>query len=155
MFHLASLVGLNLTTSRPAETYDISCTGAANLLRLARRPPLVLFSSSGVYDRQCAIFDLDGLRRAALNYDGGVPEYASGKLEAERSFSAAPGPVLIVRPFNVVGPGQSDRYGMVMPAFIRRALAGDPLVVYDDGLQERTFSGIDAPIYDENRDEQC
>ena len=144
IFHLASLVGMKLTTSRPRETYDVSVTGATNLLRLARETPMVLFSSSAVYGRECRALDAEELRGAALDYDGGMPGYASGKLEAERMCAAAPGPVLMVRPFNVVGPGQSDRYGMVMPAFIRRAMAGDSLTVYDDGRQERTFAGVDA-----------
>jgi UDP-glucose 4-epimerase len=144
IFHLASLVGLKLTTRRPRETYDVSVTGAANLLRLMRDTPMVLFSSSAVYGRECRALDAEELRSAALDYDGGVPGYASGKLAAERMCAAAAGPVLMVRPFNVVGPGQSDRYGMVMPAFIRRAMAGDPLIVYDDGRQERTFAGVDA-----------
>jgi UDP-glucose 4-epimerase len=144
IFHLASLVGLKLTTSRPRETYDVSVSGATNLLRLTHDTPMVLFSSSAVYGRECRALDAEELRSAALDYDGGVPGYASGKLSAERICAAAAGPVLMVRPFNVVGPGQSDRYGMVMPTFIRRAMAGDPLILYDDGRQERTFAGVDA-----------
>jgi UDP-glucose 4-epimerase len=52
--------------------------------------------------------------------------------------------VLIVRPFNVVGPGQSGAYGMVVPTFVRRALEGQPLEVYDDGRQTRCFSHVGA-----------
>ena len=51
-------------------------------------------------------------------------------------------PVVIGRFFNVVGPRQLGAYGMVIPRFVRAALAGDPLKVYDDGSQERCFAHV-------------
>jgi len=48
-------------------------------------------------------------------------------------------PVVVGRLFNVVGPRQSGRYGMVLPRLIERALAGKPPIVYDDGQQLRCF----------------
>jgi len=42
-------------------------------------------------------------------------------------------PVIIVRFFNTVGPRQSGQYGMVIPNFVRQALAGEPITVFGDG----------------------
>src|SRR5262249_61879091 len=51
-------------------------------------------------------------------------------------------PVVIGRFFNVVGPRQVGRYGMVLPRFVDQALTGGPLVVYDDGRQVRCFAHV-------------
>ena len=51
-------------------------------------------------------------------------------------------PVIIGRFFNVVGPRQVGRYGMVLPRFVDQALADGPLVVYDDGRQVRCFAHV-------------
>jgi UDP-glucose 4-epimerase len=51
-------------------------------------------------------------------------------------------PVVIVRLFNTIGPRQTDRYGMVIPRFIRQALRGEPITVYGDGTQKRSFSWV-------------
>jgi UDP-glucose 4-epimerase len=51
-------------------------------------------------------------------------------------------PVVIMRFFNTVGPRQTGRYGMVVPRFVRRALRGEPIEVYGDGLQSRCFADV-------------
>ncbi|KKL59859.1 hypothetical protein LCGC14_2211130, partial [marine sediment metagenome] len=52
-------------------------------------------------------------------------------------------PVIIVRFFNVIGPRQIGRYGMVVPTFIKQALKGEPITVYGDGNQTRSFADVD------------
>jgi UDP-glucose 4-epimerase len=51
-------------------------------------------------------------------------------------------PVIIVRLFNTVGPRQTGQYGMVIPNFVRQALAGQPITVFGDGTQSRSFSYV-------------
>jgi UDP-glucose 4-epimerase len=51
-------------------------------------------------------------------------------------------PVTIARFFNTVGPRQSGNYGMVLPRFVKAALSDQPLVVYGDGTQSRTFCSV-------------
>ena len=51
-------------------------------------------------------------------------------------------PVIVVRLFNTVGPRQTGRYGMVIPNFVRQALAGEPITVYGDGTQTRSFTYV-------------
>ncbi len=51
-------------------------------------------------------------------------------------------PVIIVRFFNTVGPRQTGQYGMVLPSFVRQALANEPITVFGDGTQSRSFTYI-------------
>jgi UDP-glucose 4-epimerase len=51
-------------------------------------------------------------------------------------------PVIIVRFFNTVGPRQTSRYGMVLPTFVRQALANEPITVFGDGKQSRSFTYV-------------
>jgi UDP-glucose 4-epimerase len=49
---------------------------------------------------------------------------------------------VIARLFNTVGPRQSGQYGMVIPRFVERALAGRPLEIHGDGTQTRSFCHV-------------
>ena len=51
-------------------------------------------------------------------------------------------PVIIVRFFNTVGPRQTGQYGMVLPSFVRQALSGEPITVFGDGTQSRSFTYV-------------
>ena len=51
-------------------------------------------------------------------------------------------PVVIARLFNIVGPRQSGRWGMVLPRFIAAARAGQPLRVFGDGRQTRCLCHV-------------
>jgi UDP-glucose 4-epimerase len=48
----------------------------------------------------------------------------------------------VVRLFNTVGPRQTGQYGMVIPNFVRQALAGQPITVFGDGTQSRSFTYV-------------
>jgi UDP-glucose 4-epimerase len=51
-------------------------------------------------------------------------------------------PVIVARLFNTVGPRQTGQYGMVVPTFVRQALAGQPITVFGDGDQSRSFTYV-------------
>jgi UDP-glucose 4-epimerase len=51
-------------------------------------------------------------------------------------------PTVIGRLFNTVGPRQTGQYGMVVPNFVRQALADQPITVYGDGSQQRCFCHV-------------
>jgi UDP-glucose 4-epimerase len=53
---------------------------------------------------------------------------------------------VIVRLFNTVGPRQSGQYGMVIPRFVERALAGAPLEIHGDGTQTRSFCHVSDTV---------
>lgn len=147
VIHLAGIVGMQLVTRASARTYRVSVDGTATVLR-ETAAPAVLVSSSCVYghrDRVCresVAIDRD----VALATDAGEPGYATGKWELEalaRAARTGGRDVLVVRPFNVVGPRQTHRHGMVLPRFVRAALREEPLVIYDDGQQTRAFSFVE------------
>jgi UDP-glucose 4-epimerase len=148
VFHLASVVGMRLASSRQDLAYRVAVEGTSTVLAATGSRPIVIFSSSSVYPdvHQGAHHESDPLStEATLVYDGGQPGYACGKLGLEQlagKESRKGRPVLIVRPFNVVGARQASAYGMVLPTFIENAWAGRPLRVYDDGQQTRTFADI-------------
>ena len=54
--------------------------------------------------------------------------------------------MVIARLFNTVGPRQTSRYGMVLPTFVGQALRGEPITVYGDGRQSRTFTYVDDAV---------
>jgi UDP-glucose 4-epimerase len=56
-------------------------------------------------------------------------------------------PVIIVRFFNTVGPRQTGQYGMVIPNFVRQALAGEPITVFGDGTQSRSFTHVSDVVW--------
>ncbi|MDE0887449.1 MAG: NAD-dependent epimerase/dehydratase family protein [Myxococcota bacterium] len=149
VIHLAGLTGMRLAHALKKESFQIAADGTACLL--AESPAsarLVLFSSSAVYGLTAgeAISETLEITDASVcSYDGGEVGYAAGKWKLEQlALQAAESgrQVLTLRPFNVVGPGQSPRYGMVLPSFVRRARAGDPLLVYDLGEQTRSFCDV-------------
>ena len=150
VFHLAGVVGMKRVVQEQAHAYAVAADGTAAVLAATGAAPAVLFSSSAVYGltRSSPARESDLVSRdEALAYDAGTPGYACGKLEIERLGSAADAagrPVLVVRPFNVVGEGQSEAYGMVLPTFLVAAAAGLPLRVHGNGSQVRSFCEVGA-----------
>lgn len=69
-------------------------------------------------------------------------QYAAGKLAAEQLVRTSGIPALSIRPFNIAGPRQSREKGFVLPTFCEQALAGQPLTVFEDGLQERCPTAV-------------
>ena len=158
VFHLAGLVGMRRVVQDAALAYRVTAEGTVAVLAATGEAPAVLVSSSAVYglSRRGPARESDPIVPAdVLAYDAGTPGYACGKLELERLGRRAaagdggrpPRRVLVVRPFNVVGEGQSSAYGMVLPTFLDAAAAGRPLRVHGDGLQVRSFCEV-GPFID-------
>lgn len=147
--HLAGVVGMRLAVRERERAHRVAVEGTRLLLRHTGHAPAVLFSSSAVYglsDSAAPMSERRPLQRSVpLRYDGGFAGYATGKWELEQLGlrAAQERPVLVVRPFNVVGAGQVSRYGMVVPSFVESALAAGTLTVHGDGLQTRCFSDVD------------
>ena len=152
VMHLASVVGKQLVAEDPQFAFRVSDEGTYNVLEGTRGMPIVLFSSSAVYgvtDHGASSEVQQVSEKETLDYDNGEPGYATGKLRVElmgKAAAAAGRSVAIVRPFNVVGPGQTGSYGMVLPRFVRSALRGTPLRVYGDGNQTRSFTQVNTFI---------
>lgn len=153
VLHLAARVGVRRVLADPEGCRSAHRAAARELvaalqsLPAASRPRLVAASTSEVY-RECAqpLTESHPLRSRDA---GGRWAYAASKLEMEATLDAASdlwpadrGPVHL-RLFNVVGPGQDAEGGMVLPTFVRCALAGAPLPVHGDGEQVRTLAHVD------------
>jgi nucleoside-diphosphate-sugar epimerase len=146
VWHLASpvgSVGILGATGRIAEDI-ITLAGRAHDLAAVSCADLLFVSSSEVYGRDGRHDEASDL--VVPHRRGARMEYAIGKLGAEHVlFNRASDSgvrLLIVRPFNCAGPGQSPGLGFVVPIFVRAALAGTPLPVHGDGSARRAFCHV-------------
>lgn len=146
--HLAAAVGVRLVMERPIHTIETNVNGTEVVLRHARaaRTRVIVASTSEVYGKSAVLpFREDGdlvLGPSTTTRWG----YAASKLLDEflalAYWQEHQVPVTVARFFNAVGPRQSSRYGMVLPTFVRHAIAGTPLVVHGDGAQTRSFTWV-------------
>lgn len=144
-FHLAAAVGVKLIVDNPVRTLETNIRGTENVLEAAaRKNKLVLFSStSEIYGKNNNLpfkedsdIVLGPTSRSRWSYacSKAVGEFLALAYHRDKGL-----PVIIVRLFNTIGPRQTGRYGMVVPRLIKQALTGEPLTVYGDGLQTRSF----------------
>jgi nucleoside-diphosphate-sugar epimerase len=148
VYHLAAVVGVQLVLREPERTASTNVDATEILLRrLAERPrPLFLASTSEVYGKnpKSPLTEDDDMVLGPPSKSRWV--YACSKALDEYlalAWHQRTGlPVVIGRFFNVVGPRQIGRYGMVLPRFVDQALTGGPLVVYGDGQQVRCFAHV-------------
>jgi UDP-glucose 4-epimerase len=148
VYHLAAVVGVRLVLDEPARTVATHIGPTEFILRLVDRQhkPLFLASTSEVYGKNPhpTLTEEDDLVLGPTSKGRWI--YACSKALDEYlalSYHQKSGlPVVVGRFFNVVGPRQVGRYGMVLPRFVDQALTGGPLVVYDDGQQVRCFGHV-------------
>lgn len=148
IFHLAAAVGVQRIISEPIETIETNIGGTEVVLKAARRyrKKVLIASTSEVYGK--------GIRFPFREDDDSVMgpttrsrwSYAASKAVDEFLALAyhkeTDLPVVIFRLFNTVGPRQRGQYGMVVPRFVRWALAEEPILVYGDGQQQRCFCNV-------------
>lgn len=146
--HLASAVGVQMIVNEPLDTLMKSVRGSNVVMHAATRNDVrVLFSStSEVYGKQSRkllseeddlIFGSPAKGRWTYAIAKSFGEALIHGYHRQRGVDAT-----IVRLFNCVGPRQTGTYGMVLPRFVRQALAGDDLTVYGDGTQTRCFTHV-------------
>jgi UDP-glucose 4-epimerase len=146
--HLAAAVGVKLIVEQPVHTIETNVHGTEVVLKHAnKKKKLVLIAStSEVYGKSADVpfhEDADLVLGATAKHRWA---YACSKLIDEflalAYWKERKLPVIIVRLFNTVGPRQTGRYGMVIPNFVRQALAGQPITVFGDGTQSRSFTYV-------------
>ena len=146
--HLAAAVGVQLVVERPTETIETNVLGTHAVLAAARRYRCrtLIASTSEVYGKGVRIpfNEEDDLLLGPSSRSRW--SYAASKLLDEFLGLAAYAehglPVTIMRFFNTVGPGQTGRYGMVVPRLVRQALRNEEITVYGDGEQSRCFCHV-------------
>jgi UDP-glucose 4-epimerase len=146
--HLASAVGVKLILERPVESLLTNVRGNDTVISAAAalKRRLLYASTSEVYGKNSTGAlreDADRLLGSALtarwNY---ATSKAFGEALAYGYHRELGSEVVVVRLFNTVGPRQAGAYGMVLPRFVRQALAGEDLTVYGDGSQSRCFAHV-------------
>lgn len=153
LIHLAAVVGVKLIVEDPVNTIATNIMGTEAVLTTANRYQckVMLASSSEVYgkgykvpfneDDDCVIGPTSHSRWSYATSKA-IDEFLG--LAYYHQFGL---PVVVMRFFNTVGPRQTGRYGMVLPRFVRQALAGEPITIYGDGEQSRCFGDV-ADIID-------
>jgi UDP-glucose 4-epimerase len=148
VFHLASAVGVNLIIQQPIRTIETIVEGTSVVLSGARRyrKRVLITSTSEVYGKGSKIpfSENDDTVQGATTRRRWA--YANAKaLDEFLAFAhwyETKLPVICVRLFNTVGPRQTGQYGMVIPRFVKQALTGEPITVYGDGEQSRSFCHV-------------
>jgi UDP-glucose 4-epimerase len=146
--HLAARVGLKVVVEQPLETLETNVEGTASVLRAAseNKTKVIVASTSEVYGLATRIpsseedpITIGAPTRNRWSYAASkaLDEFLAFAYWREQHL-----PIVVVRLFNTVGPRQSGRYGMVIPSFIRMAMANEPLTVYGDGTQTRCFCHV-------------
>ena len=148
VFHLATAVGVRLIVEQPVHTIETNVHGTEVVLKHANKKKklVVIASTSEVYGKSLDIpFREDSdlvlgatpKQRWAYACSKAIDEFLALAYWKERKL-----PIIIVRFFNTVGPRQTGQYGMVIPNFVRQALAGEPIRVFGDGSQQRAFAHV-------------
>jgi UDP-glucose 4-epimerase len=153
VFHLAAAVGVKLIVEQPVHTIETNVRGTEVVLKHANKKKklVVIASTSEVYGKSVAVpFSEDAdlvlgptpKHRWAYACSKAIDEFLALAYWKEKKL-----PIVIVRFFNTVGPRQTGQYGMVVPTFVRQALAGHPLTVFGDGTQSRSFTYVGDVVW--------
>ena len=151
--HLAAAVGVKLIVEQPVHTIETNVHGTEVVLKIANKKKklVVIASTSEVYGKSTNVpFSEDAdlvlgpssKHRWAYACSKLVDEFLALAYWKERKL-----PVIVVRLFNTVGPRQTGQYGMVIPNFVRQALAGQPITVFGDGTQSRSFTYVGDVVH--------
>ena len=148
IFHLAAAVGVRNIIDRPINTIEVNIGGTEIILKTASRyrRRVLIASTSEVYGKGVTFpfrEDDDTLsgatvrRRWSYAASKAVDEFLAFAYHSELGL-----PITLFRLFNTVGPRQVGQYGMVVPRFVRWALANEAIQVYGDGQQQRCFGNV-------------
>jgi UDP-glucose 4-epimerase len=147
-FHLASSVGVKLIVERPLDSVlrSVRATDTVMAAGARHRTRLLFTSTSEVYGKSNGRTLREDDDRLVGSPAVSRWSYATAKAFGEvlaHGYTREQGArMTVARLFNAVGPRQASAYGMVLPRFVRQALAGDDLTVYGDGTQSRCFTHV-------------
>lgn len=147
-YHLAASLGVEKINKDPFSAFEVNFKGSEIVLKAAAHFGIrtLVASSSEIYGKNSTVplsEDSDRLlgqtnvKRWSYSEAKALDELYAFELNRNESF-----PVSIARFFNTVGPRQNGTYGMVLPRFIKSALNNEPIVVYGDGTQSRSFCSV-------------
>jgi UDP-glucose 4-epimerase len=149
--HCAAIAGIDTVIKKPVSTMRVNMLGSANVLEAAAHlsncERVVCFSTSEVFGQQA--FRSSETDSTVMGKVGEARwTYAVSKLAEEHLAIAYHKeqnlPTVVVRPFNIYGPGQVGEGAL--RTFIKRALADMPIEIHGDGTQIRAWCYVDDMI---------
>src|SRR5204862_8189166 len=140
--------GVRLIVESPVNTIETNVHGTEMVLKLAnkKKKKVLVASTSEVYGksedvpfREDADLVMGATTKGRWSYacSKAIDEFLALAYWKEKKL-----PVVVFRLFNTVGPRQTGRYGMVIPNFVKQALLGEPITVFGDGTQSRSFTHV-------------
>jgi UDP-glucose 4-epimerase len=147
-YHLAAALGVVKINDDPIASFETNLKGSQIILNTAANvgARTLVASSSEVYGKNLTmplneesdrVLGSPQIARWSYSEAKAMDELHAFELYKHKSF-----PVSMARFFNTVGPRQSGSYGMVLPRFVKAAISNQPLTVYGDGTQSRTFCSV-------------
>jgi len=147
-YHLAAALGVEKINNDPIASFETNLKGSQIILNTAANvgARTLVASSSEVYGKNLTmplneesdrVLGSPQIARWSYSEAKAMDELHAFELYMHKSF-----PVSMARFFNTVGPRQSGSYGMVLPRFVKAAISNQPLTVYGDGTQSRTFCSV-------------
>jgi UDP-glucose 4-epimerase len=151
-YHLAASLGVSKINSEPFSSFNTNFFGSEIVLSQAnkRKVRTIFASSSEVYgknpnmplaENSDRVLGSTKIPRWSYSEAKALDELYAFELNKKENF-----PVTIARFFNTVGPRQNSSYGMVLPKFVKSAMLNQPLVVFGNGLQTRSFCSVTDAI---------
>lgn len=148
VFHMAAAVGVMLIIESPVNTIETNIKGTEAVLIHAnkKKKKVIIASTSEVYGKsdqksfkENGDLILGPTTKGRWSYacSKAIDEFLALAYCKEKRL-----PVVITRLFNIVGPRQTGRYGMVIPRFVKQALLNQPITVFGDGKQTRCFTHV-------------
>jgi UDP-glucose 4-epimerase len=151
IYHLAAAVGVKYIIDNPLESLRINVGGTEVVLELANelgKKKVVIASTSETYGKSTCdkasfkesddrVLGPTTITRWGYACSKSMDEFFALAYYREKKL-----PVVIIRLFNICGPGQTGQYGMVIPRFVKSALLNQPIKVYGDGEQTRSFMHV-------------
>ncbi|HOK80177.1 MAG TPA: GDP-mannose 4,6-dehydratase [bacterium] len=148
IFHLAASVGVKTVLEKPLESIEINIEGTRNVFNAAAKykKPVLFTSTSEIYgknekvpftEEDDIIIGSPSKKRWGYACSKALDEFLALAYAEEKNLM-----VIIVRLFNTVGPRQTEKYGMVLPRFIKQALSNQPITIFGDGTQTRCFTHV-------------
>jgi UDP-glucose 4-epimerase len=147
VFHLAAMVSVPESVQEPARCAEINTHGTLLVLEEAARAgvkKLVFSSSAAIYGNNPVVPKVETMTPEPVSPYGATK--LEGEILCERFMREGRLNTVCLRYFNVFGPRQNPRsqYAAAVPAFIERALRGEPLAIHGDGEQTRDFVPVQA-----------
>ncbi len=155
VYHMAAAVGVKYIIDNPLESLQTNVKGTEIVLELANslgKKKVMIASTSEIYGKDRPgkhkfkedddrVLGSTTISRWSYSCAKAMDEFLALAYWREKKL-----PVVIVRFFNTIGPRQTGTYGMVAPRFVKHALLGQPIMIYGDGKQTRSFCHVEDVV---------